>query len=89
MADSISNLFSKGKGTTLDKSQLPYQIFTSKVLFTAKTNVDILIFFALFKGCICFTHGVAEMTVQKLIVLFQTTNFHDFLCQNSVIDRSD
>ena len=89
MADSISNLFSKGKGTTLDKSQLPCQILTSKVLFTAKTNMDIFIFFALFKGCICLTHGVAEMTVQKLIVLFQTTNFHDFLCQNSVIDRGD
>ena len=89
MADSISNLFSKGKGTTLDKSQLPCQILTSKVLFTAKTNMDIFIFLALFKGCICLAHGVAEMTVRKLIVLFQTTNFHDFLCQNSVIDRGD
>ena len=89
MSDGISNLFSKGKGTTLDKGQLTCQIFTSKVLFTAKTNMDILILLALFKGCICLTHGVAKMTVQKLIVLFQTTNFHDFLCQNSVIDRGD
>ena len=89
MANGISDLFSKGKGTTLDKSQLTCQILTSKVLFTAKTNMDILIFLALFKGCICLTHGVAEMTVQKLIILFQTTHFHDFLCQNSVIDRGD
>ena len=69
MADGISNLFSEGKGTTLDKSQLPCQILTSKVLFTTKTNMDILIFLALFKGCICFTHGVAEMTIQKLVIL--------------------
>ena len=89
MADGISNLFSKGKGTTLDKGQLPCQILTSKVLFTAKTNMDIFILFALFKGCICLTHGVAEMTVQELVILLQATNFHDFLCQNSVIDRSD